>query len=200
MQPDPERAGDDLTVEVVRRIQGGDRAAFDALYRRYRDPLLFAIRARLGARLRGVLESEDVLHSVFHDALSDIQRFEPRGTGSLARWLHACVQNKIRAKAEHHGAQKRDGAVPLDAGVAEVLAAPVDALAYHDEERWGSLERALGQLEPDSREIVLLRSVEGLTNEDAARELGRTPAAASKLYTRAIARLGVLLSSSRERA
>ncbi len=193
MEPGPVPGREDLSLELVRRIQGGDRAALDDLYRRYRDPLLFAIRARLGAQLRGRLESEDVLHSVFKDALSDIQRFEPRGTGSLAHWLHVCVLNKIRSKAEHFGADKRAGAVPLTDTVAEGQPPAID-LGYLDDERWGRLERALNRLDDEVRETVLLRSVEGLSNEETARILGKTPAATSKLYTRALARLGVLLA------
>ncbi|MBL8857364.1 MAG: sigma-70 family RNA polymerase sigma factor [Planctomycetes bacterium] len=197
MSPAGESAPGDLSVELVHRIQGGDSTAFEDLYRRYHDPLLFAIRARLGTHLRTALESEDVLQSVFKDALSDIQRFEARGGDSLAHWLHVCVLNKIRAKAEFHGAAKRSGAEPLTATVADGLAAPSLEPQYFDAERWGSLEPALARLADDAREVVILRSVEGLSNEDAARALGRTPAATSKLYTRALARLGVLLAAQK---
>jgi RNA polymerase sigma-70 factor (ECF subfamily) len=199
MQPAPEGARGDISVELVRRIQGGDGAAFDDLYRRYRDPLLFAIRARLGSKLRGALESEDVLQSVFKDALSDIHRFEPRAGGSLGHWLHVCVLNKIRAKAEHFGAAKRTGAVPLTQSVADGAATPTIELQYMDAERWGRLERALNQLDANAREVVILRSVEGLTNDEAARVLKSSPAATAKAYTRALARLGVWLAAHEDR-
>jgi hypothetical protein len=73
----------EATRDVVARIKGGDRAAWDALYRRYRDELLFAARARLGAKLRAYLESEDILQSVALEAFEELPRFEPRGAGSL---------------------------------------------------------------------------------------------------------------------
>ena len=85
----------DLSLELVRRIQAGDREAWDGLYLRYHDALLFAIRCRLGSRLRARLQSEDVLHSVIKDAMKDLARFEPRGAGALGHYLHVCVLNKI---------------------------------------------------------------------------------------------------------
>lgn len=195
----PTAPDDERSFELLRRVQQGEREAFAELYARHRDPLLFAVRVRLGAGLRSQLESEDILQSVFRDVLSDIQRFEPRGSGSLARWLHTCVLNKIRSKAEHFGARKRAGTLPLGESQAEALAAPASGLGYRDGERWERLERALEHLGAQAREAVLLRSVEGLSNEEAARALGTTPAAASKLYTRALARLGIALASGGDR-
>ncbi len=195
MEPGEKRLADDLSVELVRRIQGGDAAAFDALYRRYHDPLLFAVRARMGTRLRNALESEDLLQSVFKDTLRDIQRFEPHASGSLAHWLHVCVLNKIRGKAAYLGAEKRSGAVPLEEDVADARSG--EGVAYLDEARWGALEPALTSLDDVSREVVILRAVEGLSNEETARHLERTPAATSKLYNRALARLSVLLAARR---
>ena len=54
---------------------------------------------------------------------------------------------------------------------------------------------ALEQLEPLDREILALRHFEGLSNEDAALELGIEPAAASKRYVRALQRLRPALSA-----
>lgn len=191
-----ESAADDdaLSLELVARIQGGDASAWERLYRRYHDPLLLAIRARLGSRLRARLESEDVLQSVVKDALDDLARFEPRGPGSLRHYLHVCVLNKIRAKAEHFGAAKRDGGVALTDSVAGGIPAPDDEpLAYLDGERYGRLEQALAALPEDAREVVILRTIEGLTNSEAARALGKSDEAASKAYNRALARLGSLV-------
>jgi RNA polymerase sigma-70 factor (ECF subfamily) len=182
----------ELSLELVQRIQGGDRAAWERLYARYHDRVLFAIRCRLGPRLRGVLQSEDVLQSIMADALTDLRTFAPRGTGALGRWLHACVHNKLRAKAEYHGAdvRARQELTPPSALDARV-AADGDALEYFDGERFGRLERAMADLAGEQREVVILRAVEGQSNQEAADALGIAPEAASKLYNRALARLAV---------
>ena len=184
----------DASLILVQRIQAGDEAAWEPLYRRYRDQLLLSIRLRLGAALRSRLESEDILHSVFREALSDLHRFTPENPGSLNRYLHACVLNKIRSKADYYGARKRQGEVPLTDSMADDLAAPATAgLTYGDRDRFESLERAIKRLPESMREVVLLRRIEDLTNEEAARVMGKSPEAASKLYNRALARLAVML-------
>jgi len=189
-QSDPET---DLSLELVRRIQAGEPEAWERLYRRYHDVLLFSIRSRLGQGLRAWLQSEDILQSVVKDALGDLERFEPRGPGSLEHYLHACVLNKIRTKAAFYGAEKRAGERRLPSSELDALPRPTGEPRYLDGARYERLERCVLRLPEEMREVVLLRSVEGLGNEDAARVLGKSPAAASKLYNRALARLGLLL-------
>jgi RNA polymerase sigma factor (sigma-70 family) len=190
-----EGASDDLSLEIVRRIRDGDREAWDKLYRRYHDALLLAIRCRLGARLRARIESEDILQSVVREAMGDLERFEPQGPGSLGHYLHVCVLNKIRAKAQYFQAAKRAGDVPLSDTVMQSAAAPGtgEGPAYHDAERYGRLEKGLAVLPENLREALLLRTVEGLSNQEAARILGKSEEATSKLYNRALARLATTL-------
>jgi RNA polymerase sigma-70 factor (ECF subfamily) len=186
----------DLSLELVERIRSGDETAWEAFYDRYHDPLLFAIRCRLGRGLRSRLQSEDVLQSVVADAFRDLPRFEPHGPGSLSHYLHACVLNKIRSKAEFFGAAKRSGEVPLSDSVADRLASREEAgPGYLDAARYEHLERALTALPEDMREAVLLRTVEGLTNRQAAAVLGKSEEAASKTFNRALAKLGRLAGS-----
>lgn len=181
------------SIELVRRIQAGDTVAWEQLYRRYRDPMLLSIRCRLGPHLRTRLQSEDVLQSVWADVVrSDLASYTP-GHGSFERFLHACVLNKIRNKADWFGAHKRANDTPLTDSVADQVGASATDLRYHDSDRYERLERAMAQLPDDLREALLLRRIEGLDNIETARMLGKTPAAASKLYNRALARLGALL-------
>jgi RNA polymerase sigma-70 factor (ECF subfamily) len=180
----------DLSLELLRRIQAGDRQAWERLYLRYHDPLLFAIRSRLGSGLRAWVQSEDILHSVVEDALRDLARFEPRGKGSLQHYLHVCVLNKIRAKAAHFRAGPRAGEERVPSSELDRLPERGGEPRYLDGERYQRLEQGLARLPEPMREVVLLRSVEGLSNDEAAGILGKTPAATSKLYNRAVARLG----------
>ena len=184
-----------LSHDLVKRIKAGDETAWEDLYIRYRDPLLFSIRCRLGSALRTRLQSEDILHSVIKDALSDLERFEPRGPKALEHYLHVCVLNKIRKKAVYFGAEKRFGEVRLSPSIASRLpAAEGHGLRYLDEDRYQRLEKHLEQIPPDMREAILLRRIEGLSNAAAAESMGKSPEAVSKLYNRGLARLGVLES------
>ncbi|MEQ1891511.1 MAG: sigma-70 family RNA polymerase sigma factor [Planctomycetota bacterium] len=180
-------APESLSMELVKRIQGGERAAWNELYARYHDQLLLAARLRLGPGLRRHLTSEDVFQSVALEAFRALERFEYRGPGSLETWLRTLVLNKIRDRADTFGAQKRAGDVALDDALASSLAEP--APAYHDGARYERLERALAELEPVARELLLLRKLEGLSSKEAAARLGLSDDAARKAYSRALARL-----------
>ena len=195
MERSPAPGGGDVSLELVERIRSGDRRAWDELYARYHDPLLFAIRCRLGPGLRSRLQSEDVLQSVVLDALRDLVRYEHRGPGSLGHYLHACVLNKIRRKAEYHGARKRNGEVPLTDALEARLPGPAteEPLRYFECERYEALESGIARLPEEMREVVILRAVEGQSNREAASLLHRSEESTSKLYNRALARLGSLV-------
>lgn len=184
----------DASLDLVRRIQDGDNRAWEELYLRYRDQLLLSIRCRLGPGLRSHLESEDILQSVFREALSDLHRFEPRQPRALNHYLHTCVLNKIRNKADYFGAAKRQGETALTDALSQQIPDPLEGTPqYHDSARYAALESALARLSDEMREVVLLRRVEGLSNQETADLLEKTPAATSKLYNRAVARLAMLM-------
>jgi RNA polymerase sigma-70 factor, ECF subfamily len=178
-----------LTTELLSRIRDGDRAAWNDLYARYRDRLLFAIRCRLGAKLREKLESEDVLQSVMMEALGELPTFAPRGPESLRRFLHVLIERKIRDRADTFGAEKRAGAAPLHAVAEPVAKTPSEAFDYLDGPRYRALERAMERLPDDLREMILLRKIDGLSSEEVAKRTGLTDDAVRKRTSRAMARL-----------
>lgn len=200
MHPDVEAGDLSRTLELVRRAQGGDRAALGRLLDRYRQPLRRIVRARLGPTLRGYLDSDDVLQETCLAALEAFDRFDLRDDGSLLHWLGRLAENRIRQAAEHHHALKRDrrrerplpeaatepsgrGSELLDGGPQP----PVRAAA--DEELEGVLA-ALDTLGPEQREVFILRHLtHGAPRwESIARDLGSPSAdAARQLYARAVA-------------
>lgn len=184
------------SIELLARIQRGDRAAWNDLYVRYRDRLLFTIRCRLGPALRAHLQSEDVLHSVVRAALTDLERFRPQDEGALGRYLHVCVLNKLKKRSAFFSARRRAGDVPLSPELLSRLPA-AGPERYLDHERFEALERALQTLPEPMREVVLLRTMHGLSNDEVAAEIGKTPAAATKIYQRAIARIAVAVGGRR---
>lgn len=185
-----------VSLELVRRIQGGEREAWNELFSRYHDQLLLAVRVRLGAGLRRHLESEDIFQSVALEALRDLQRFQYRGQGSLERYLTTLVLNKLRDRADTFAAAKRAGTVPLDELTAASLAAREPA--YHAP-AFERLERALNALPPAQRELIVLRKIEGLSGQELAGRLGTSEEAARKAYSRALAQLAARLQATGER-
>lgn len=183
----------EMTGEVVARIQAGDTQAWTELYGRYHDELLFAVRCRLGPGLRQHMQSEDVLQSVLLEALHDLPAFEDRGKGSLKHFLNVLIANKIRDRADTYGAKKRKGTVGITDSMLIGLSQKNQSLDYHDADKFESLERALAQLPEDMRQIVLLRKIDGLSSQEAADILGKGDDACRKLYSRALAKLTILV-------
>ena len=186
----PVAPDESASLELVARCQAGEAEAWDELYRRYHDQLLFAARARLGSKLRACLQSEDVFQSVALDALTALKRFEYRGPGSLKRFLATLVSHKIRDRVDTFRAGKRAGDVPLDEA-----RLPAPEVPYRDPETYGRLERALAALPADLREVVLLRRVEGLSSKEVAARLGHSDEAVRKRYSRALARLTLAMDT-----
>jgi RNA polymerase sigma-70 factor (ECF subfamily) len=179
-------------------LQQGDRDAWSELYARYHDQLLLTIRLRLGRGLRGHLQSEDILQSVALEAFLELGAFEYRGAKSLERFLSQLVIHKIRDRADTFGAQKRAGTVPLDERLASEIAAPEsDPLQYLDAERYERLERGLNSLPTDLREVLVLRKFDGLSSQEIAARLGKSDEAVRKTYSRALARLSLLVTNER---
>src|SRR5881397_4348531 len=76
--------------ELIVRIAGGDRPAFEELYRRYARPVLGLALRRLGDRGRAEDATQEAFASVWRSARS----FRPeRGAG--APWLYAVARNAI---------------------------------------------------------------------------------------------------------
>jgi len=187
-----------VTLALLTRIKDGDAAAFDELYRRYHDELLFAVRMHLGRGLRGALESEDVLQSVAIDAFRALPHFEPRADGSLKHYLHKMIVNKIRARASYFNAAKRAGTQPLSETQASLLPGREVQPEYVEGERFERLERALELLPDEMREVVVLRKIDGLASREAAELVGKSDAAVRKLYSRGLARLTLLMHAAED--
>ncbi|MCE9594412.1 MAG: sigma-70 family RNA polymerase sigma factor [Planctomycetes bacterium] len=193
----PSEPDESASLELVARIQGGDSRAWDELYRRYHDQLLFTVRMRLGSGLRSVLQSEDVFQSVALDALSALKRFEYRGPGSLERYLKQMVLNKIRDRAKAFGAAKRAGQLVGAEAAFDDLAAPRDAeVGYYEAAVYVRLERAIAGLPDEMREVLLLRRIEGLSSLEVAERLGKSDASVRQIASRAMARLATRMAES----
>lgn len=191
----PKTSDDAETRDLVRRIQVGEESAWTELYRLYHDELLFLARARLGPGLRSALQSEDIVQSVALEALRELRRFEVREPGGLRRFLRGLVLNKIRDRADTYSAAKRAGSVPLTAEHVETIAAP-EARSPYTDPGYERLERALAALPAEMREVIMLRRIEELSSQATAARLGKSDDAVRKLYSRALARLAVLIGEA----
>lgn len=194
-------------AELLERLRNGDQAALGELFDRHRDRLRRMVELRLDQRLAGRVAPSDVLQEAYIDALKRVDHFFAKPDQSFFGWLRLVVAQRLADLHREHTAGKRNAArdVPMyhggpgaDSGCLAAcligrLASPSHA-AQRDE-TFALLEEALAQIDPLDRDVLALRHFEELGNAETAELLGIQPAAASKRYVRALARLRQILES-----
>lgn len=188
--------------ELLERAAGGDEQAREALLARHLAELTAFVRLRLGPALRARETSSDIAQSVCREVLEDLGGFEYRGAHGFRNWLLLRADRKIRDRGRFWTRLKRSAhrELPLVAQEDEeqrvfeqlrTLFTPSrDAVAREELQR---LERAFRELPDDYRRVIVLSRVLGLSHEEVARELDRTPIATRTLLSRALARLAAAM-------
>ena len=193
---------------LIHQAIAGDQSAATALFRRYHDRLLRMVRLRMDHRLRGRLDSEDIVQEAYLDAVQRLPDFATKRPMSFFLWLRFLTAQKLIDAQRHHlGVEKRDvgrevslyrGPMPeassasLAAQLVGRLTSP--SLAAIRAETQIKVQEVLNAMEPLDREVLVLRHFEHLTNGDVAEVLNLSPAAASKRYITALKRLKAILS------
>ena len=174
----------DHIQELVQHAQQGDVGAFSKLTNHYRERLEGLVRVRLGERLQAALELEDIVQESFLRAFQSIHDFSWRGEESFLRWLGGISNHVLQEEAKR---QKLRSASPLEYDVSHDQ--PSQSTVQRREERFDRLEKALENLSPDHRRVVLLARVERLPLKEVALRMNRTRDAARQLLWRALQEL-----------
>ena len=107
------------TQVLVGRIHDGNKEALNQLCERYMPRILYAVRARLGMRLRRKVQSMDVLQDAMVDIVKGIDNFEFRSDGAFLHYVNRIIENNIRDEAAKFQAAKRDIAKEQEAVVSD---------------------------------------------------------------------------------
>jgi RNA polymerase sigma-70 factor, ECF subfamily len=199
--------GESGIAGLLERVRAGDQPALAELYAKHRDKLRRMVQLRLDHRLAGRVSPSDVLQEAYIDAVKRIDHYFEKPDQPFFGWLRLIVGQRLADVHREHLAQKRavSNEVPMDrtapgadsACLAACLlgsgTSPSNAAARG--ESFVALEGALEQMDPLDREVLALRHFEELSNTETAELLGIQPAAASKRYVRALARLKQILET-----
>jgi len=189
------------SLELVRRGQQGDRSALDELVTRYQDRVRRIVSIRMGGQFRGLLDSLDLTQDTWMAALRGLSGFEPRGHGSIIRWLARIAENQVLDARDRVHAARRDRRREQPAEEAEaatvVLPAspgPSPSEVASQRELRATYDACVAALDPVHRDVILLRDYSLLDWPEVKEQLGRPSVpAAQELYRRAQLRLGELL-------
>lgn len=159
-----------LDQELVRRVQRGDSAAFDALVRKYQH----RITALIGRYIPDWSECQDVAQETFIRAYRAMANF--RGDAQFYTWLHRIAVNT--AKNYLVAQNRRPPTDDIDAGDAEQFDTgirlrdtdtPEHELLRQEIER--TVMRVVDSLPEELRAAITLREVDGLSYEEIAQKM-----------------------------
>jgi len=199
---------DELGDSLVSAMRAGDEEALAEVFSHYRERLRRIVRFRLDYRIAGRVSESDVLQETFIAAAKRLEHFGTRDAMPPFLWLRLLVaQQLIDLQRRHLQAGGRDARKEVSlqqhlpsAHTSMAIAARLVADAagvselVHRAEQIERLETKLNEMDATDREVIALRHFEELSNAETASVLGIQPAAASKRYIRAMARLGALMA------
>jgi RNA polymerase sigma-70 factor, ECF subfamily len=161
-------------LDLVKRCQAGDTEAFDELVTRY--------RARVFSMIYNMVHSEqdawDLAQDSFVKAWKSIRRF--RGRSSFYTWIYRIVMNVtidwLRKKQVKAGGAEFDDTVELkQIDPASKTVPKTAALPYETMERKeikARIDKAIAQLSPEHRAVILMKEIEEMQYHEIAEALG----------------------------
>ena len=166
----PKDPTQELDLELVRRVQGGDSAAFDLLVRKYQH----RITALIGRYVSDWSECQDVAQDTFMRAYRALGNF--RGDAQFYTWLHRIAVNTAKNHLVAHS--RRPPLDDIDASDAEQYDLGMRLRDTDTPERElmrqeleCTVMKAVDALPEELRTAITLREVEGLSYEEIAAKM-----------------------------
>lgn len=139
--------------ELMLAFKRGEALAFGELFARYKNPIYGYVRRRVNDPGR----AEEITQDVFLALVQHRNGYEV--TASFRTYLYRIALNRV---ASEYRKKKEDEPLPEGSGPAESGSDPAVVQ---------QVRQALAQLEPEQREIVLLREYQGLSYQEIAEVL-----------------------------
>ena len=151
--------------ELAVLSRGGDAAAYGEIVRRHKQPL-----HRIVARLAGdEEEAVDIVQDAFIAAHAAIAKFD---TGrSMRTWLTRIAVNKARDWRRRRIVRRFISAMLPDEAIEVADDVPAIDSAVADRAELARVEAAIGRLPANLREVLVLRTIEGLTQAEVGEAL-----------------------------
>ena len=163
--PDPGRAADDESAQLLVRIALRDKAALELLYKRHASVAL-ALARRIVGRMN---EAEDVVQEAFVEVWRRAEQFDP-SRGSAEAWTFQIVRNRCIDRLRKHAVRQRTAQESLREDKEPASVSPLEE-AQRREERL-AIASAVSAIPKEQREVLELAYFEGLTHSEIAAKTG----------------------------
>jgi RNA polymerase sigma-70 factor (ECF subfamily) len=164
--------------EILREASLGNEDAFGLLYENYVTRIFNYIYYRTG----NVHDAEDLTARVFQRAMKHIQNYQDRGV-PFSAWLYRIAHNLV---ANWH----RDRSRKKELAITEKMVLP--SKHEHPEttmmrtEKQDALLEIIRTLPPNRQQLLILKFVEGYSNAEIGKIMGRSEGAVKSLYHRTL--------------
>lgn len=191
---------EETEAQFVARLVARDEAAFNVLVTTYERRVFALVFRMLGRRD----EAEDLAQEVFVQVFKAIDQF--RGDSKLSTWIYRIAVNLCKNRAKylsrrHAGNQDDVDALAERAPLTAAKGVSVGGISRPDELVEGMqlevvVKRAIAQIDPDFREVLVLRDVEDLSYEEIASVTGLPDGTVKSRIHRARAQLRALVEQA----
>lgn len=162
----------------MRGALAGDSQAQTTLVARYREQVYRLARTATG----DAEEAYDITQEVFVAAFGALHRYD--SARPFRAWISAITLNKCRDWARRRAVRRLIG-FTLPDNAASIFAdeAPLPDIEAADRREFAATARAIAALPANLKDVLLLRTIEGLTQQETAALLGiTTKAVETRLY------------------
>lgn len=194
---------DDEVAYLITLARSGDEPALASLFERYRERLRNMINLRMDARIRSRCDASDVLQDAYVELSRRMPEFVESEQLPFFLWLRRIAYGRLAKMHRRHlgtlmRTAEREVSMHLAAApeVSSVFLASQLAghctSAHHNlvqVEVEIKLRNTIDAMDPNDREILVLRHFEELSTEETATLLGLSRSGVLKRYTRALRRL-----------
>lgn len=173
-----------IDPEIVRKAKDGHTEALGRLYDFYITRVYRFVYFRVSSRE----DAEDLTEQIFVKVLVAVRAYEDRGLPFEA-WLFRIARNEVTDYYRKRRAEK----VPLEA-IAELPdTAPDPESVTQQKMAYQEVMAALPKLPKQYREIIMLKFIDDLENDDISEVLGKPVSHIRVLQSRALAKLKKIL-------
>jgi len=158
---------DNLDAALIRGARAGDSGAQRALVERYRETVYRLARTATGDSE----EAFDIAQEAFVAAFGALSRYDPER--SFKAWISAITLNKCRDWARRRAVRRFIG-LPMPEQAADWIAddAPSAETLAADRAELAAAARAIAKLPASLKDVLILCTIEGLSQQETAMTLG----------------------------
>jgi RNA polymerase sigma factor (sigma-70 family) len=168
--------------ELVDAAQAGNPFAFEALFRRYRQPISGYVRARV----RDEGRTEDLVQEIFLSAHNSLASLGERG--AFRAWLYRIAHNACLDEARRRSRTEElilgwDEFPPPDERI--VVQNPSPEYQVSQKQEFAELTEAIDELPQSQHDALVMRELEGRSYEEIGQRMRLSPAAVESVLFRA---------------